>query len=43
MQQHDIVIKKYKNCISFKLVDPEKSIIWCFDGKVYAGGWIDGK
>lgn len=36
-------MRKYKNCISFKLLDNSNTVIWCFDGKLYVGGWIDGK
>ena len=34
-----IVIRKYKNCISFKIVETGEQVVWGFDGKLYIGGW----
>ena len=35
-----IHLKKYENCIHYKISDSE-NIIWHFDNKIYVGGFDD--
>ena len=32
-------MKKYKNCIIFKIKGSNKTIVWHYNGKLYVGGW----